>query len=128
MTTVEPMIAVRDVAASSRWYQELLGCRSEHGGEEFNRLVDEDNVVLLLHHWGAPEHPSMLTIDSGPIGHGLLLYFRVENIAEIYERAVEISADHISPPAFNSQSHQTEFSLQDPDGYFITICSSPGNG
>ena len=27
----QPLIAVKDVAASSRWYQKLLGCTSGHG-------------------------------------------------------------------------------------------------
>ena len=28
----QPLIACRDVEASSRWYQRLLGCKSAHGG------------------------------------------------------------------------------------------------
>jgi hypothetical protein len=31
----QPLIAVSDVEASSRWYQQLLGCRSAHGGSHF---------------------------------------------------------------------------------------------
>ena len=31
----QTMIAVRDVEASSRWYQRLLGLRSDHGGAEY---------------------------------------------------------------------------------------------
>jgi len=27
----QPLIAVRDVAASSLWYQRVLGCKSAHG-------------------------------------------------------------------------------------------------
>ena len=30
----QPLIAVADVEASSRWYQELLGGKSGHGGAE----------------------------------------------------------------------------------------------
>ncbi len=33
----QPLIAVKDVEASSRWYQRLLGCRSAHGGREYER-------------------------------------------------------------------------------------------
>ena len=33
------MIAVRDVEASSRWYQQLLGLRSDHGGPNYERLL-----------------------------------------------------------------------------------------
>ena len=29
----QPLIAVLDVEASSRWYQRLLGCQSAHGGD-----------------------------------------------------------------------------------------------
>ena len=35
----QPLIAVRDVEASSRWYQRLLGARSYYGGKEYERLV-----------------------------------------------------------------------------------------
>ena len=44
----QPMIAVRDVAASSRGYQELLGCASGHGGAEYERLVKA--VSDAIHH------------------------------------------------------------------------------
>src|SRR5437899_13003837 len=35
----QPLICVRDVEASSRWYQRLLGCQSTHGGPHYERLV-----------------------------------------------------------------------------------------
>jgi hypothetical protein len=31
----QPLIAVTDVEASSRWYQRLLGCEGDHGGTEY---------------------------------------------------------------------------------------------
>lgn len=40
----QPLIVVTDVEASSRWYQRLLGCRSAHGGPEYERLVDGGGV------------------------------------------------------------------------------------
>jgi catechol 2,3-dioxygenase-like lactoylglutathione lyase family enzyme len=39
------MIAVRDVEASSRWYQELLGLHSDHGGPEYERLLADGDEV-----------------------------------------------------------------------------------
>jgi hypothetical protein len=35
----QPLIAVTDVEASSRWHQRLLGCQSAHGGAVYERLV-----------------------------------------------------------------------------------------
>ena len=46
---VQPLIAVRDVAASSCWYQQLLGCESGHGGPEYERLVKDGELILQLH-------------------------------------------------------------------------------
>jgi predicted enzyme related to lactoylglutathione lyase len=119
----EAMIAVRDVEASSAWYQQLLGVQSDHGGTEFDRLVDGPEVVLLLHHWGAPEHPSMLSASDGPIGQGLVLYFRASDLDAVHRRAKDLQAQIMSAPAFNPQSRQREFTLRDPDGYVLTICS-----
>ena len=42
----QPLIAVTDVEASSRWYQRLLGCRSAHGGKAYERLVTGDTLIL----------------------------------------------------------------------------------
>jgi hypothetical protein len=36
----QPLIYVKDVPESSRWYCTLLGAASGHGGEEYERIVD----------------------------------------------------------------------------------------
>ncbi len=36
----QTLLAVADVEASSRWYQQLLGFRSDHGGPEYERLLN----------------------------------------------------------------------------------------
>lgn len=60
MTKMDPIIAVKDVEASSKWYQSVFGCRSMHGGQEFDILVSKDDeVVICLHKWGEHGHPTM---------------------------------------------------------------------
>jgi catechol 2,3-dioxygenase-like lactoylglutathione lyase family enzyme len=117
-----PMIAVRDVEASSAWYQRLLGCKSDHGGSEFDRLVDGETVLLLLHHWNAPEHPSLGSPDAGPVGRGLILWFEVEDLDAVYRRARDLGAEILRPPAHNPRAHHREFTLRDPDGYVVSVC------
>ena len=40
----QPMLVVPDVPATSRWYQQVLGAVSGHGGPEYEQvLVDDDN-------------------------------------------------------------------------------------
>ena len=57
----QPLICVRDVEASSRWYQRLLGCESAHGGPNYERLVYSGKLVMQLHRWEVEHH-------HGPIG------------------------------------------------------------
>lgn len=122
-TRAETMIAVVDVEKSSAWYQRLLGCRSNHGGPHFERLVNgSGEVVLLLHHWGAPEHPSMQKSPEREQGVGMVLYFRVDDLQAAFQRAGEMGAALLDEPHYNELAHQEEFSLRDPDGYFVTIC------
>ena len=45
----QTMLMVRDVEASSRWYQQLLGLASDHGGPEYERLLADGELVLQLH-------------------------------------------------------------------------------
>jgi hypothetical protein len=52
----QPLIAVSDVEASSRWYQRLRGCESGHGGPEYERLVSKDVLLLQLHRFDVEHH------------------------------------------------------------------------
>ncbi len=52
----QPLISVRVVEASSRWYERLLNCQGAHGGTEYERLEDSGRLVLQLHKWNV-EHP-----------------------------------------------------------------------
>lgn len=123
MTKVEPMIAVSDVETSSAFYEKLLSATNNHGGNEFGRLVVNEEVVLLIHHWGDPAHKTMTKQSDGVIGHGLVLYFRVKNLEQIEQRIKDHKIKIIKPKKFNPISHQYEIVINDPDGYEIVICA-----
>ena len=53
---LQPLICVRDVEASSRWYQRLLGCQSGHGGREYERLTSGGRLILQSHGWDVEHH------------------------------------------------------------------------
>ena len=52
----QPLICVTDVEASSRWYQRLLGCRSGHGGKQYEQLVKDGRLILQLHSFEVEHH------------------------------------------------------------------------
>ena len=70
----QPLIAVTDVAASSRWYQRLLGCESTHGGTEYERLVSNGVLILQLHRFEVEHHHGPIgDPEDKPYGNGVLL-------------------------------------------------------
>ena len=129
----QPLIAVTDVEASSRWYQQLLGCQSAHGGREYERLNAADgNLVLQLHSFAVDHHHGPIgNVDGRPYGNGVLLWFEVDDFEAANERAQMMNADivlprHRNPPAGNAGPNHWEIWLRDPDGYTVVLASPDG--
>lgn len=121
MTKIDPIIAVKDVESSSKWYQSVFDCRSMHGGKEFDILVSEnDEILICLHKWGEHGHPTMTNPNITP-GNGLILYFRTENLNGVRENAEKTGCSIEEEIHLNPNSRKKEFSLRDPDGYYLTI-------
>lgn len=126
MTRLWTIIAVRDVVESFRWYQALLGLPdAQPAHSHFGQIVDVDGTVLLcLHSWGAHEHPTLMNPAAGISGNGLLLFFRVEEFDQALLRARTLAAHFDEEPYENPNTQTLEFSLRDPDGYFVTISAA----
>lgn len=119
------IIGVADVVISFRWYQSLFGLPETapaHG--DFGQILDSDGTVLLcLHEWGAPEHPSLTSPERAEPGNGLLLFFRVDDFDAALARARALVTLFEEEPHLNPSTGTMEFSLRDPDGYYVTISS-----
>jgi len=75
-----PLICVSDVEASSRWYQELLGLTSGHGGNNYKRLNAGDRLVLQLHRWDVEhDHGPLGDQSLRPYGNGVVLWFELDD-------------------------------------------------
>ena len=125
----EPLIAVRDVRASSRWYQQLLSFDSlpEHSHRDFyDRLLTDGQLVLQLHAWDQHDHPNLMNANVAPIGHGVVLWFEVNNFDAVVERARALRAEILLEPHFNPAPRHREVWLRDPDGYVVAIASPDG--
>ena len=116
------IIGVGDVPLSFKWYQALFGQRTLPAHDYFGQILDSDGTVLLcLHKWGAHEHPSLMSPDHGKSGNGLLLFFRVDDFDLALQRARSLVSRFEEEPHLNSNTRTKEFSLRDPDGYYVTI-------
>ena len=123
----QPLIAVRDVEASSRWYQQLLACQSGHGGHEYERLLHGGSLILQLHHWDVHEHPHMGDPRSKPYGNGALLWFETDEFDEAVKRARDLQAEILEEPHVNPSAQHRECWIRDPDGYVVVLASTHGD-
>lgn len=129
----QPLIAVNDVEASSRWYQRLLGCESAHGGPKYERLVSRNGtLVLQLHNWEVEHHHGRIGDRAArPYGNGVLLWFEVDDFDAAVARAMDLKAEvrlpkHRNPPSGEGGPNHWECWLRDPDGYTVVLASPDG--
>ena len=100
----QPLICVRDVEASSRWYQRLLNCQSAHGGPEYERLVANGILILQLHSFEVEHHHGPIgDPNDKPYGNGVLLWFELDDFDAAASRATQLKAEVISGTSIDSQ-------------------------
>jgi catechol 2,3-dioxygenase-like lactoylglutathione lyase family enzyme len=123
MKRIWTIIGVGDVRASFKWYQTLFGQpATDPSHDHFGQIVDIDGTVLLcLHAWGEHEHPPLMSPNTATPGNGLLLFFRVDDFDRAVERARALVARFEEVPHVNPNTGTREFSVRDPDGYYVTI-------
>jgi len=129
----QTMLMVRDVEASSRWYQELVGLTSDHGGPAYERLLADGELVLQLHHEGTDHHHGPVGDPEQPRGNGVLVWLgAVGDFDGVVERAARMQVEvvkeaHRNPPegGGNGPGHR-ELWIRDPDGYTVVVASQDG--
>jgi hypothetical protein len=120
----QPLICVRDVEASSRWYQHLLDCKSDHGGPQYERLVSHGRLVLQLHRWEVEHHHGPIGDPNLAHGNGVLLWFEVNDFDAAIAHALP---RHRNPPDGDGGPNHWEIWLRDPDGYTVVLASPDGS-
>jgi predicted enzyme related to lactoylglutathione lyase len=129
----QTLLAVRDVEASSRWYQQLLALTSDHGGPEYERLLADGVLVLQLHRLDVGHHHGPIADADRDVGNGVLVWFgEVSDFDGVVARAEKLDAPivrpvHRNPPEGhgNGPGHR-EIWLRDPDGYTVVAASPDG--
>ena len=120
----QPLIAVRDVRASSRWYQHLLGTSAlpEHEHRDtYNGMLCDGHLILQLHAWDEEHHPNLVNANAAPCGHGVLLWFEVDDFDAAVGRAGSLKAQVVEEPHVNPNAGHREIWLRDPNGYVVVV-------
>lgn len=125
----QPLIAVRDVEASARWYAELLGVQNlepcDHS-DMYDRLMCDGELILQLHSWDDEDHPNLVDPDAAPPGHGVLLWFEMDDFDAAVARARRLDVEVLLEPHVNPAPNHREFWFHDPDGYVVVLASPDG--
>jgi len=117
----QPMIVVREIQACSRWFQEVLGLRSGHGGDEYEMLMDGDEMVMQLHPWEVHGHPHLGDESNPSRGNGVLLWFATDDFDALVARVHRANATILDGPLYNASGRQHEIWLEGPEGYRVVV-------
>jgi catechol 2,3-dioxygenase-like lactoylglutathione lyase family enzyme len=117
----QPLIVSRDVPASSSFYTQLLGAESGHGGDEYEQVATEGEILLQIHGLDVMDHHGPLADPDVPLGNGILVWFEVADFDAAVGRARALGAPIERDVHTNPNAKQQELWLRDPDGYLVVV-------
>jgi PhnB protein len=123
MSTITPGLAVADIAASVRFYSEVLGFDvvftfpGDDGVLAHASVRLGDSEVMFGRLQASEQH------DQGPLGRGVILYATVagdEDIDAYFQRVKAAGATIVQEPADQFWGNR-DWAVADPDGYRVYI-------
>jgi catechol 2,3-dioxygenase-like lactoylglutathione lyase family enzyme len=117
----QPLIVVRDVPAASRFYTALLGAESGHGGDEYEQVVADGEILLQIHRLDVMDHHGPLADPNETLGNGVLVWFEVADFDAAVGRARALGATIERDVHLNPNAKQEELWLRDPEGYLVVL-------
>lgn len=117
----QTMLVVSDVERSSRFYCEVLGLESGHGGDEYEQLLHDGELVMQLHDEDPDDNHAALVDPAEVRGNGVLVWFEVADFETAAARARAAGATIERDEHLNPNAQQQELWLRDPDGYAVVI-------
>lgn len=114
-----PNIISNDIAATRRWYEELLGWDTEFESDWFVHLRATDRPDVEL---GIITATHEIVPKGIAPGSSALLTFVVEDVDSLHDMAIGRGDTIIEPPT-NMFYGQRRMILRDPDGTMIDVSS-----
>ena len=119
-----PVIVASDLAASSRWYQEILGFA------DVFTMRGPDERPLLAHLRWSTWADVLITQARSPIppprGHGITLNFMTLAVDELADRARAGGASVLEGPV-DRPWNARDVTIADPDGYRLNFTGPSSN-
>jgi len=119
----QTLLVVSDVEASSRFYCEVFGFESGHGGREYEQLLHDGELVMQLHDDEPDDNHAALADLKKPVGNGVIVWFEVVDFDATVERARGLNVRVVRELHHNENAKQSEFWFHDPDGYLVAVAT-----
>jgi catechol 2,3-dioxygenase-like lactoylglutathione lyase family enzyme len=115
------MLVSRDVERASRFYVDVVGLESRHGGSEYDQLFHGDEMVMQLHDFDVEDHHGLLAESDAPLGNGVIVWFEITDFDAAVERVRASEALIVEDVHTNPNAKQQEIWFKDPDGYTVVL-------
>ena len=118
VTAVVPILLVRDVAASARWFEVRLGFATDflYGEPPFYGSVSRDGVRMHLRFVREPAFAGIAAREESLIAAS----FEVSDVRALFDEIAGRSAE-IAQPLVSQEWGGTDFHVRDPDGNVVSF-------
>ena len=125
----QPLIAVKSVPKSSKFYQSILQCKSGHGGKEYEQLVIGKRMIMQLHAWNVSHHHDDLLGNqkNKARGNGTILWFMVDDFNKSVRAIKRRKAKILKNVCVNENANHREIWFLDLDGYTVVVAGHYGD-
>lgn len=106
---------------ASRWYQAVLGAKSGHGGDEYERIMLGGVMLMQLHAFEEEHHHGRIGDPELPLGNGVAVWFELDDFDGAVARSRALKAEVHTDVHVNPNAQHRELWLRDPDGYLVVL-------
>lgn len=116
---------VDDIPTAIEFYEKVLGfaVRFQHESGMYAEMETGDTILAFSHHELAtqlvPQGYQRAHPDNEALG--MQLGFEVENVTEMYRKALENGASTIAPPEIKPWHFESAM-VKDPSGHLVEFC------
>ena len=119
-----PVFLVADIAATMRWYEEVLGFTAGPFPVQPPYafcILRRDEVTIFLQQLDGYKRPDVYRLRAGGVWSA---YLRTNGVRALYESLQKVPGLKFSKPIRRQPYGETEFELIDPNGYVLVFAET----
>lgn len=118
---VTPVFLVGDIAATMRWYQEVLGFEADavpRTPPHAFCILRREDIKIFLQQLDGYQKPDVYDQREGGVWSA---YLHTEGVSALYDALKNRTDVTVIQPLHRQPYRQTEFEVRDPNGYVLVF-------